>query len=425
VTGGIVVTARRHPWGLYAAWAALLIWWALVAWTKPAPVVDERIHWRAAADLAAGDAREVRLLPMIPGYHALAAGVARLGGDYRVLRGLNVALVAFGAGFLYLAARRRGDADPDALVLMQVLNPAALWLFALVYTEPLSWTLLAAALWMHAARRPWLAALALLACILVRQSNLVWILLFAAWAWLEVRPLAAEAGSLTVDSHRARRFDRAALRAAGPYLVALALGLGAVIAHAAWFAVPDPHNRAGLNPATFFLCGFIAAVVWVPIWLPNLVRDWRSLYGPALRRASTCGIVLGAGTVLFLVYRNPHTWNSSPDYLHDVFVETLLRLPAARIAVIVLLLAAAAPLARFASQPRHRGHLAAAWLAAALFLAPHYLADHRYMIFPLMLLHAAARYTPAQARWLAAWSGLLAAAAAAYFLRFGAERAGL
>ncbi|MBK9119490.1 MAG: hypothetical protein IPM18_07795 [Phycisphaerales bacterium] len=402
-------------WGIPVAWAVLLLWWGVLAWTKPQPVVDEVIHTPAVLALATGDFAPVRELPMLPGYHLLAAGIVRLGGDWAALRGVNVFFVGLGACCLYAAACRRGDEDPDATVLLQVLNPAGFWLFALVYTEPLSWLLLAIAVWLHTLRRPGLTAAVLVLSVLVRQSNVVWLVLFAVWSWLNAYPATAPP---------ARRLLRRG-RVLSAYGVAVIVAGLILLLNVGWVMLPNPNNRAGLNPATLFLCGFIAALVWVPLWLPDLFRNWRTVYGPALRRASVCGMLLAGGITLFLVYRNPHHWNSNPNYLHDAFAETLLRIPVARAAVIMVLLAAMVPLVRFAQQIRHAAQLLPAWIFVLLFVAPHFLADHRYAILPVLILHAAARYTRYEARVLCVWSGLLTLGAAAYFVRFGAERAGL
>jgi hypothetical protein len=415
---------RRHT-ALWVALASVAAWCAALYWISPGPIADEREHWRIIVGLSAGHWPNPGHIATPPTYHLIVAQAVKLLGPHiMVARGLNALATMAALVLFYGAARRRHGELAGAYVLLWAWNPVFFPYSALVYTEASTLLTLAAAVWYHVRGRTLLAAAALLLACLLRQNNVVWIVFFIVWR------VADELDAARVDSRASflavgARLRRDWLRTLWPYGAVLALVAGYLLWHLSWALHPGAPNPAGFNPAQFYLFGTLLAAVWAPIWVQRARELWQRRVLPALARGWVCVLLLAPLGPLVMLYQNPHPFNWNPHYLHDQFCTLLAGSAVARCAVAIVIVVTVPLAASFIWEPRHRWAALTAWSFALLFLAPHFLVDHRYHIFPILFIHLCTRYTARQVRPLCAWTAVLTLGVVVYLALHATPHSGL
>lgn len=393
------------------------VWFVLIVWLKPAPIGDERTHYPVVEEMTEGQWPQPGRLPMLPAAHLLIAAILKISGpSLLAARAVSAALTICGILVFHAAVRLRQPDAAGSQTLLMIWNPLFLPYCVLVYTEPASMLAIVLGLYLHVRRCTFWAAAALLFACLIRQSNIAWAALMAIWLLIE----SGEGGPRPI-----RAATRQWLARAWPYLTLMALFVVACIIWLGRLLAPASDNRAGFNPAQYYLFLFVAAIVYLPLWLETLRQGWHDLFEPRLARAGVCALLVAAVGALVMLYSNPHRWNASTSYLHDRFLVLLHTSVWIRSVVSALIVVAAVALFGFVRQTEHRAMLSAAWIFALLFLAPHGLVDHRYYIFPLLFINFFSRYTPLQRRRLCVWHFMLAGATAAFTIACGGPDSGL
>lgn len=414
---------RDHA-ALLVALGSVVGWYVALAVVNPGLIADERIHFGLVEEILQGEALSTNLIPMLPAYHYAVAGATwLLGGSLNAARAVNAAISVCGVLLLYGCTAGRPAAQRGMQTLLYAWNPILLPLGAMVYTEGASTVAVVAAVLAALRGRHGWAALALAAACVVRQSNILWAAFFVGWRMLDgagIRESGRLRDLLTLDLRSAAR----AARTAWPY--------GLLVAGAAlFFAIiggvtvgPAHDNRPRFNPAQFYLFAWVVVVLWAPLLVLEFRRDWPAML-VRLRWAAACAAFVAAAGVLEMLYENPHPWNGDPAYLRNrllVALHTSLPLRAGA----ATLFATAGPLLLWftRAQPR-RALLGLAWASSALFLLPHWLAEMRYYIVPIVLLHMFTSYETRIGWTLVAWNGVLSVAICTFITLHGTPHGGL
>ena len=362
----------------------------------------------------------LRNLQMLPAYHLLASLVARVfGPELWVLRGFS-AFLAVLAIVLFHAAARAYHADYGPYHLLRFAwNPLLLPLWVLVYTDMASLVGVLVALNFHVRRRYVVAAAGLLLACLIRQSNVIWVLFFLAWGVVEWRQAHRSARRAAGDASRAVAGEvprTAHLVALLPYGVLLLLAAGYSVLSGGLTETLREENRPHANVAQFYMFALTAALLWAPVWLPQLVQLWPRRVEPALVRPWVCAAVVTAIGVLELAFRNPHPWNLDLDYLRNWPLYWMTTHAAVRYAAAVVLVLFVPTLVQSTWVSPVRSVLGVLWACTALFLLGHYLVDPRYYVVPFVLADFFAPRAAVPARRLAAWYLLLTLAVGAFIV---------
>ena len=417
--------ARARHGVLWLAIASIVLYFLALTIFNNGTIADEEHHLRAIRWFCDGHWRPPDFLPMLPGYHVLAAVPARVfGTQLVVLRALNT-LLAIGAILLvHRILRVMNGPNPDDALLHFAWNPLLLPFMALVYTDLPAMLSLVGAVYLHVRRRFVLSALVLLAACLLRQSNVVWVAFMAVWAVVELRQERFPDSKSQSSAGLGGFLRRAALRV-WPHL---ALGLLA----AAFFLVHGQAtlgdvrlNGPAVNVAQFYLFALFVALLWAPVWVRCLRTQWRTVYRPALMRPLVWALLTAAAAFLVLNFDNPHPWNEDLRDLKNWPLVAMSSSLAARLIGVLLIVAAIPIVARFTWGQPHRRMLAVIWLFSLLFLLPQWLAEPRYYIIPVFLLNLFAAYTPSQARWVTIWYGVAGAATATVACIWGGAAGGV
>lgn len=396
--------------------AGLLVWFVALQWLRPELIADEQYHYKASVGLAAGEWPHPQALSVLPAYHVVVgAGLRLCGATLGVARGISLLLsvalvfVLWGA----LRSRAQGASGPQARaweLLAIVWSPLALPYSALAYTEPASHLLLAAALYYGLRGRRWSSATALTLAYLVRQSNALWLPLIAI---LSLRPVTSGAGA-----HGERwPFLRESAIVLLPY-VAAGVTMVAILwrCQAITFGATGS-NEIRFNVAQLYCFATCCAILWAPLWIEQLGRDWRTRWQPGLAWAGICAAGLALVGCAELTFRNPHPWNSDPNYLRNVLLIGLHQSIWLRLALGGLLSVAGVALWQFFQEQPDRGGLTAIWAFSLAYLAAHWLVEPRYYLPVFLLLQFGMTLKTPQARRLAIWQTLLTLGLTQYMLR--------
>lgn len=425
----------RTSWALALALGTVVVWNGVAAICLPHPLGDEMFHYPTVKALLHGEPPP-RALPMPLTFHWLAGWPLRLFGEELWVARLFVAALGVLLILVFLALLRAEQRESaGARLLLLAWNPLLLPYFALVYTDLASLLAIVTTLYFQVQRRYWLAAGALLAACLLRQSNVIWAAFVAAWGvlragtetdlgfWVSDSGLGVEGAhrrtswcgggalwSRLGSALRELRRCGAEQRAWLPLVVA-AVGVGVLQWRGSLVMAPIFENRPAFNIAQFYLFFLVMALVWLPLWGREIVRNWSSRYGPALLRPWPCAAAVTLVTALIIGYANPHLWNQELEFLHNWPLRIMQEWLVARLLAACVLLAFFVVWARRTWQSSARAMLILTWAFAVLFLAPHYPVDTRYYIVPLVLLDLLTPYRREELRRLCIWYLVLTAGA--------------
>lgn len=430
------------------AMASVAAWLAAVCAFVPGAVLDESIHCAAAEGIARGDWQAAAALPMPPTFHVVGAFLLRhWGGGLDSLRALSAAcglLLVWAAALVVggsppmadakdraerdeaaprKAAHHAGDGAPapaGARLLILAWNPLLFPFLALAYTDAggAAAVLMAAALQIRG--RNLLCALALVVAVAVRQSNVVWIGLFAALAVARAFRDGRATDHATQRGRGSARGGLAVLRATWPYALLLAAGVGIRLAVGRWtYATAATLNAPQFNAGQLYLFAAALLLLRAPLWLPHLVEGWRRFVTVLRGSPAAAVLAVAAAAVVLGGFESAHAWNRSAALPRNALLLVLRDDWVWRGVLGVLLLAAAPAYVAMLRAPAS-GWMAALVLAfSVLFLTPQGLIDPRYYILPTLLLDAYTEMEAGDARRLAGWYGVLTAAAAGTVLATG------
>jgi hypothetical protein len=162
---------------------ALLLGSFLYILSFPGLYGDEEVHYDQIARFARGDLSLNPWLTTLPGYHALLGFVGYVTGvtSLPFMRFLSFLIGLATIGVFWLITRELYKDAGFLRVLQFTFLPILFPFFFLLYTDVLSLLFILLAFFFMLRERPTLAAVMSLAGVLVRQTNIVWLLFFFAF----------------------------------------------------------------------------------------------------------------------------------------------------------------------------------------------------------------------------------------------------
>ncbi len=321
---------------------------------------DEVHHLRQIAAFCAGDLSVDPKLTTIPGYHALSALAGRLAGDCSLptMRAVDLVFGLLSVVAFYAAATVSGVGRPVVRALQYWFLPVLVPYHFLVYTDSIALLALLAAVALLLRGRSVAAGAAFTASILLRQTNVVWLVLL---------------GVLALADDDGRRGWRR--------LLPFAPGLVAFFAFVAWnggIAMGDQRaHQAGLHLGNVFFFLMLFFLLFLPRNVSVLWAQRERLLGGRL------GVVVAvAGVVFVLTFGVAHAYNRFPGFLRNDLLMLLDERPLLRVAAFVPV---AGAIAVMAGDRLRRASFHALYAVTLLSLVPLKLVDHRYDLAPLAL----------------------------------------
>lgn len=337
--------------------------------------VDESLHLEQIWRFQQGDFALSPVLPQLPGYHLLLAGLGWLAGDSSlpVMRAFNLAfgvlLVIVFAGALQAVHHK----VPANRLMQFVFFPIILPFSFLVYTDNLSLLLILLGFYLGWQRRFALAGLACFLSLLIRQNNIIWLILVAylsysrreksGWGRKELPGLVRDFWVFGVD-----------LAAFGIFVL---VNGGVAVGHREF----HPTGITDTGNLFFFL--FLYSLFFLPaivVRFPRIARFARNQPVITLA-AAACLLVL----YLFTFQTNPHAWNK---IWGDYFVRNAILLFFTSHLLLKLLFFVPVLLAvlDILANPLKQPAFALTYPLTILYLLPSWLVDPRYTIIPFAFL---------------------------------------
>ncbi|MEO6568324.1 MAG: hypothetical protein ABIO94_06135 [Opitutaceae bacterium] len=388
---------RFHRICLTAAFAVTLIWGAVYIGYGNSGIEDEPGQMGVIEHFALRRPGIPESLPNLPGYHFL---VIYLSGDAPTLQSARVVtlgLALAGLGAFAAAWRRRHGTHPGGATLLVALLPIIQPFTAMAYTDVPAMTFIFAAFWAYFSGKQVLAASALTAACLIRQTSIVW-----AGYLLVLTALDCFYPRNSDSEQRVRvRWGAAFGRwiEEGRWLLLLiSVGVG-IILYAGRFTLGTAHgNQLEPNLATIHFAGVLLLLFGLPFWAANagaMLRDFRaSMHSRMGRTLSLTALGLGVAAALAATYINRHVWNRElfwPDpastfvLLRNWPLVWIERIPGLRLVSGLVVIGVTAGLAYLFGRQRCAREL---WLilpfGAALLLS-NGLVEPRYFIPPFAL----------------------------------------
>jgi alpha-1,2-glucosyltransferase len=363
--------------------------------------VDEQVHFEQIRLFSAGTFTLDPRLTNIPGYHVVMAGLGHLWGNTSlpVVRSLNAAFGAILVIVFALNLRAIHGSASFRRVIQFAFLPILFPFFFLAYTEVLSTLLILLALLATLRQRYFLAILACGLSTLVRQPNIVWLLLLPLIANLQQYDRWPGIDDL---KSIAARFWPAAF-------VLIAFAAFVVWNHGV--ALGDAAGHPGqLVPRVgniYFLL-LVYSLVFAPLVLGRMRQSVRYV-----RHNQIAVLALLAAFLLYLVaFENTHPYNTAGRnyYLRNWLLITLSSSATLKVAFFIPM---AIALMDLIAAPGFRRQRAAILLVTALSLVPSWLIEQRYYIIPFALLML---FRDDEAPWLENVNGLYAMGVSAWLL---------
>lgn len=334
-------------------------------------------------------------LTTFPTYHALVASVLKLTGtsSLTAARAVELAISAVLLGvFAALALRihRRRSTAARRVVQLAFL-PILFPFFVLVYTDVLSLLLVLLAVLFADRPRPVLAPLTALAAVLVRQTNLVWVVLIALLHLSTVGRRSRSPSGSSETAEAPGRWKTLAIHGT-PYAL-LAVAAGGFMAWHGGLALGDPaaHPPGALHAANLYFFLFVLLGCFLPLHLPALGRVGVSLSAAVHRRASRMKLARIAFTVVviaiaFLLF----TWSFEVSHPYNRFLGSLRNraldvFAHGRFGPLALFTTNVVAFLALAGTRLKRPVVYTLYPLTAVFLAAHWLVEQRYYFVPLAL----------------------------------------
>ena len=324
-----------------------------------------------------------------------------------------MALLGF-AAFGLLVRRVRASRWPDSFQLY-AYHPLLFPLTAMVYTDQTAVTFLVLVFLAHASKRFGWAAVALAMAAVLRQTNLVWVIVLVAWSMGQPR-------SETPMSGRRSKI-RAALTSIAPlwwYGVVVLAAVVLVGTTGRLTAGAVPLNQPAFNINQYYVLLLFVLVLWAPVFVERAPGDFCALVQWSTERpavAAGVGVILATTIAfLFIRYSNPHPWNHVAGLVRNWPLRLMDRFVVARPLLLLICAWSVYQTVRFTLGRSNRAILAAIWGGGLLSLSVLGLVEPRYYVPMLLLADLFNDYEPRHAAWLVRWYQCASAAACALSL---------
>jgi len=378
---------------------------------------DEDVHRFQINWFIQGRFEIFKYVTMIPLYHALVAGVAKLTGLLSLdgLRFVHMLLSSLVVPAMYRLVRSLYPQEVVSRTLLLVFIPFFFPLFFVTYTDPLS---LAVVLFML--ERAWekhyftAGAIAVVA-VLTRQTNIVWVVF--AMAVVVVHQVQIVTGSVTWRSF----FDRSVvfntdfikpLVTASVSFVPVIVGFLLFVVINGGVAVGDAEqHQITLNLSNLYFFLLVAFALFLPFnieQLPSILR--------LIRQHLWVLVVVAAAFVLYyMTFGHPHKYNATSlvFYRHNLILHYVCDFTVGRVLAFIPIAWMALTLVVNILEGRYRYYIALIMVFALLSIVPLPLIEQRYYLVTLALLLA---FRPAISAWSTALTLLVFITGNAYIL---------
>ncbi len=272
------------------------------------PTIDERIHLAEIRHIIKPEGFYIHGPTMLPGYHYFMAfwgvlfGIDEVNG-YRLINCVLSILLAY---VFYALSKSYGRERPVIRALQLLLFPALFYLLPRVYTDVFSLLVLVLGFLCVQRERYFLAGVILCLSILVRQSNIVWLLFAAAmvaWTWYQ----------------RPDKFSSLMMSLLPYGLGCLGFGVFVIVNGGIAVGIASGDHQSGLFTTNVFICMFVGFLGFMPLLLLQIKRLFILLSSDAVFR-----VMLAMMLLVFLVTAQlSHPFNFNMHFVWNQILHVL------------------------------------------------------------------------------------------------------
>lgn len=340
--------------------------WLFVVFAVPNAHVDEKVHSRQIHHFLIGKYAILSNLTTIPGYHVVMAFLAKLTGldDLQGLRLMSLILCSVSIFIFFLIAKEFQAENPLLKTVQFAFFPLSFVYFPLLYTDIFSLLLLLTAFYFSIKKKYWLAALFSLFSLLVRQNNIVWIIFFWMYSYIQ-------------ENQYMITFDKIIFycrRTAGYIIVFMAFILFLIINHGV--AVGDKvMQQAGFYRGNLYFFLVVAGILFWPTFFTNTKKY-------LFKKSSIIGFSVGFAIALSFVFFIPelHKYNLKIYFLKNLLLFLAYQKYVWLYASMILL----GYLAIFQMKLEKKSYILFPFIVAELI--PPMFMDERYYIVPFVFI---------------------------------------
>lgn len=381
--------------GIHVAFIAILIlaFTFTVLLNLRHEAADEGFHTPQIWAFYHGDFRVAKELTMIPAYHAVIAGLLKATDTFsiKLARFLHLLLSALALPVFYHICKSLKQTQADTRTLLFLSCPIILPFFSLIYTDLPALLAVLLAFLLTLQKRYILAAIVGLLAILMRQTNLIWVVFCCAFILIE-----------HIREHGLAHWRQQVLPLARKLWAYAVIGIGAVTYFylKGGVAVGDSHQHEisfNLSNLYFFL---LLTFVFL---LPHNIAYAKQIF-ELLKSKPKVWYILGAAFIIYMAtYSNSHQYNSFglSFYLRNVILHYTVSLPIVRAIAFLPIAWMGLTLYFFYRESNNKWLLGTLYLFATLSFVPLPLVEQRYYLPALTLLIALAPSSAERNNWSA------------------------
>ena len=374
---------KIHLLFILALYLSILIFFRFIT-----PQIDEPIHLNQIQILADqkdignffdGTVKVHPRIPMIPGYHYVMATFGWLMKDASLWM-VRAFTAIFGflsvCVFALVLKKVHGEAQPIR-IWQYALFPIFLQFHFLVYTESLSWLLVLLGFYLEWQKRHALSAFLCILSILVRQNNIIWVVMFPIMTWIHEGDFNI---NLSWIVRQFRRYWLSFVTCIG-FLVFVYFNGGVALGDRQF------HPSGSFHSVNVFLMCFDYFVLFLPGIITRVPR-WPNLFST---KPVITGIVvtLVAGIYIYswmtFLPEHIHPWNREAYnvILHDGMLHWFVSSDFSRLVYLTIILIAVIDVL---ANPLQERAFELIYPFSVLFVMPSWLAGARYYVIPLTFI---------------------------------------
>lgn len=382
------------------------VWFLLIYFFHPSPVVDEKIHQRVISGIYEG-CYDISGLSMLPGYHWIIGIIGKilslstLNFSRFITFLISVAMMIIYTKIPYQNNAKKLTRTPYLLLFLPILFPYTV----MVYTDAVALFFIISAIYFHKKKYYILAGLSMFLSCLIRQSNILWVIFMIAWSMLDVWDQINK--EIYITKKIGKTFFKDVLSRISCYIIALVFIILILLANGDFLASNVPLIRPRFNISSYFTLSFFILLLWLPIWIERFKEDIRFIIFAFKNKPIKTGllflILTLIGIILVLFYKNWHPWNQDTWFLRNIPLVMMDRYIPYRILGVLCIFFAGYSVFRLWSIQSNRGQLTLLAIFILAFLSPHSLVEPRYLIVPFVLSDLFMDYSNTQIINLKIW----------------------
>lgn len=337
-----------------------------------APYADELIHYNTIKSIVK-TGKIPEYIVMLPGYHLLMASLAKIFSSLSIssIRFFSLIINLFSIIIFYSISKKIHPDSARIKTLQYFFFPILFPFFFLIYTDMLSILLVLLSFLFITNRKYGIAGLILIASIIVRQNNIIWLFLFAIFIYLKEYSKKFSLDILKEYSVKIWSF----------ILGFLAFSIFVYLNKSLVFIGEEVHPSFTFHLGNIFFILFLFFFLFLPINISNIPKIIKLFQN---NRIFFILLLLTAFTIFILFFKNTHPYNQE-SYSWFLRNKILLFFNSNIYLKIIFFIPIAYSILSLITIKLYKKAYYLIYPATLLYLLPSWLIEQRYYLIPFIL----------------------------------------